>query len=435
VAAQVLSRHFDRVVLTDPDLPEEVATRKGAQQVRHAHVLLARGASILGDLFPGLFDELSTLGGTRLDMSGANNWFHFGTWKRRFSGGVEVHFQSRVLLEETLRRRVLALPQVEVAPEMVRDVDWLGGLPRVRLNGEWTPCDLLVDASGRGSKMPGWLEDARYPRPSETAIPVRVTYTSASFRPDQAPDWGGILVYPTPPNEKRAGGALPIEGGEQLVSLFGWCGEQAQPNDVSYLEFAHSLSSGELAEFLSRAKRTSDYSVYHFKEARIRHYELIERFPPRTLVLGDALCSLDPVFGQGMTIAALAVETLAKLMDKCGGNLDQLSLEFRRAVPSSYADAWQLSTTEDFRFPEVAGERPTGTAFAHWYTRHVHRLTSVDENVARRFAKVMNLLEPPSHLMHPSVMKSVLSNALFPVPSRLARPTALEAPLGKATGG
>jgi flavin-dependent dehydrogenase len=124
-------------------------------------------------------------------------------------------------------------------------------------------------------------------------------------------------------------------------------------------------------------------------------------------VLGDALCSVDPVFGQGMTVAALAAEALQQSLRErihpAGG--------YWQRVPAAYRGAWQLSTGEDFRYREVRGVRPLGTAFTHWYTAHVHRLVALDDDVYRRFARVMHLLEPPTHLLHPSVAAKVLRAA------------------------
>jgi 2-polyprenyl-6-methoxyphenol hydroxylase-like FAD-dependent oxidoreductase len=401
LAAQVLAAKYEQVVIFERDDLLATGHRKGTPQAHHVHVLLAAGSRVIDRLCPGLFDEIAARGGRYVDMSQHNNWFHFGVWKRRFECGVRGHAQSRWLLEGELRRRVLSLPNVKTRRSAVEHVKWpaWGVRPRVVLNGQHLDVDFLVDASGRGSKMPDWFAAAGYPRPHEEKVEMDVSYTSARYRFSGKRDWMGLLVYPEPPAGRRAAAVLPTETGEVIVSQFGWCGEKAG---------AASLPQPEVAEFLAQSERVSDFHGYHYREARLRHYGALRRRPPATIVVGDALCSVDPVFGQGMTVAALAAEVL----EQCLGERLHAASAYWQRVPSAYRSAWQLSTAEDFRYREVRGARPFGTAFTHWYTRHIHRLVAVDDDVYRRFARVMNLLEPPAHLFHPSVARKVVLAAL-----------------------
>lgn len=407
LAARVLSDHYSRVVVLERDDVSGSGHRRGVPQAQHVHVLLAAGSAVLARECPGLFDAIAARGGRYVDMSQHNNWFHFGVWKRRFECGVKAHAQSRLLLEEELRHWVLRLPNVELRRELVERVTWPGGVPCVVLGDSELRAELLVDASGRGSQLPDWLADAGYARPREQSVQVDVSYTSARFRSALKRDWLGILIYPEPPHGRRAVAALPVETGELLVSLFGWCGEQAPAEDAGFLAFARSLPQPELAELLAGAKRVSDFQRFRYRGARLRQYAALRRTPPSTVAIGDALCSVDPVFGQGMTVAALSAQALR---DACAE--PDVAAGYWRRVPRAYEAAWELSTGEDFRFPEVSGQRPLGTAFKHWYTGHVHRLTAQDDDVYRRFARVMHLLEPPTHLLHPSVAGKVLRAAL-----------------------
>ena len=174
----------------------------------------------------------------------------------------------------------------------------------------------------------------------------------------------------------------------------------------------------------------SDFHRYDYRQARLRHFGRCRSLPGRTIALGDALCSVDPVFGQGMTVAALSARVLAECL--ATGVEDPAPLFWAR-VPTAYRAAWELSTTEDFRYPEVVGRRPFGLRAAHWYTAHVHRLTASDDDVYRRFARVMHLLRPTTHLLHPSVVRKVLASALgvaSTAPS--ARPSSPAAPIGRS---
>jgi len=411
LAARVLSSAFERVLLFERDDLSEAGPRKGVPQANHSHVLLEAGSTVLKRLFPGLFAAIEQAGGLDLDMSQYNNWYHFDRWKRRFESGIRGHLQSRVLLEAELRQRVLALPNVELRTGSVESISWLSGKPQLATRGDAQPVefDFLVDASGRGSKLPEQFVAAGFERPREDSVVVDVMYTSARYSCSQPRNWLGILLYPTPPHGRRAGAVLPLEKGEVIVSLFGWCGERAGPDDAAFRAFAHSLPQPEIAEFVGRAQRTSDFHRYHYREARLRHYASLSRRPARTIVIGDALCSVDPVFGQGMTVAALSAEVLEQCLREPA---DDPSNVFWARVPAAYQTAWEVSTTEDFRYPEVSGHRPFGTRFAHWYTAQIHRLTSSDEDVYRRFARVMHLMSPPSHLLHPNVLRKVLLQTL-----------------------
>jgi 2-polyprenyl-6-methoxyphenol hydroxylase-like FAD-dependent oxidoreductase len=424
LAARALAPHFGKVVLFERDeIRGATEPRKGVPQGAHVHVLLAAGADAIERGFPGIFDAIAARGGLCFDMGEGNNWFHFGVWKRRMKLGIEVHIQSRLLLEELIRERTLALDNVELCTASVGEISWHGGVPRVATRADVRPFAFVVDASGRGSQMPKWLETAGYARPESESVSVDVTYTTARFRPQHDRDWRCVLIYPTPPREKRAGAVVPTETGEVLISLFGWCGENAAASDEAFLEFARRLPRPEIADLIATSERTSPLRQFHYKEARLNHYEKLSRFPPATIVLGDALCSVDPVFGQGMTVAALSADLLDECAKSCGGSVEGLARRFRRETARAYGTAWSLSTTEDLRYPEASGVRPLGTRFAHYYTRRVHELTATDADVALRFARVMHLLAEPKALFHPSVMWKVLRVPLAPTLKEAPRPT------------
>lgn len=423
LAARALRDHASEIVLFERDgLPDSPRLRKSAPQAAHAHVLLARGAQLLSYWFEDLFEELAERGCLTADISHACNWFHFGTWKRRIDSGVVVHFQSRLLLEHLIRQRVLEQSAVTFRQGSVVSVDWTQHRPTVRLeSGEEDSFDLLVDASGRGSKMRRWMADAGYPAPPIDRVEVNVSYTSARYRPNAARDYQGLLLYPTPPEERRAGGILPVEGGEALVSLFGWCGERVPPTDEGMQEYARTLAQPEIAQFLESAERTTEFRTFHYKEARRLRVDRSE-LAPRTCLMGDALCSVDPVFGQGMTLAALQAHELTQCFEN-SVDLERSARDFNRRALRATDAAWMLSTGEDLRYPEVQGKRPPGISLSHWYTGIIHRLAAQDDDIYRRFARVMNLLEGPTHLFHPKVATKVLLSALRPPKPVERRPT------------
>ena len=216
---------------------------------------------------------------------------------------------------------------------------------------------------------------------------------------------------------------MPIEGNQTVVSLFAWGGERAEHEDAAFLEFADRLPRPEIATFLRTAERVSEFHGYQYREARLHHYASLRRMPPRTIVLGDALCSVDPVFGQGMAVTALSGKILRDCVEESRAHPEGLAELFRRRCPAAYRTAWQLSTSEDFRYPDVRGQRPFGIGFLHWYTEQVHRLTSVDDEVCRQFGRVMHLLDAPASLFRPSIFAKVMHARLRPPVPVTERPT------------
>jgi 2-polyprenyl-6-methoxyphenol hydroxylase-like FAD-dependent oxidoreductase len=238
VATRVLAQHFERVTLIERDqLPDGPEARKGVPQIRHVHVLLKRGETILAQYFPGVLDELRAAGSNCIDMAGDTHWFHFGGWKPRFKSGMEFYCQSRPFLEWKIRSRVAATSGVEILAG-VEAKSFLTDASRSRVTGvmvarksdadreEALAADLVVDASGRGSRTPAWLAALGVPEPEESVIKVDIGYATALVRPpaNSARDWKALFVYMRPP-ETRLGVIVPVENGMWMVTLVGWFGD------------------------------------------------------------------------------------------------------------------------------------------------------------------------------------------------------------------
>jgi 2-polyprenyl-6-methoxyphenol hydroxylase-like FAD-dependent oxidoreductase len=234
LTARVLCDFFDHVTLVERDeLPEGAENRKGVPQGRHVHALLTRGEQIISRLFPGLPNELEEGGAIRCDIPGDILWHQYGGYKLRFESGITVLSMSRPLLESAVRRRVLDLHNLLCIDQCeVRDL--VATPDRRRITGvkiqrrespeEIITADLVVDATGRGSQSPKWLEGLGYPGPEETAVKVGLGYTTRVFRQRIGCLQGAKAVFnlQTPPRETRGGVLFPIEGGRWLVTLAGW---------------------------------------------------------------------------------------------------------------------------------------------------------------------------------------------------------------------
>lgn len=422
LAARVLSAHFGRVTLIERDrLPDNVDQRKGVPQGRHLHALLVRGERIVSRLFPGLTDELVDAGAEWIDLPGDVLWFQDGGYKCRQPTGVRVIFMSRPLLECRVRRRVLAMPNVTCLSDC--DIEGLvaqadksrvtGVTVRRRSDGppvETLEADLVIDATGRGSKSPRWLEALGYEPPPESVVTVGLGYTTRVYRRDDdlLPHAKGVYTMPAPPHGKRGGGLFPIEDGRWLVTQQGWLGDHAPPDENGFLEYARSLPCPELYKVISRAEPLSGFVTHGVPSNLRRHYERLARFPGGYLVVGDAVCSFNPVYGQGMSVAAMEAEALDECLAAGLHGRRGLARAFFRRAARAIDVPWSLATGEDFRFPEVQGHKPFGTDMVNRYVSRFHKVTFTDPAATKTFFEILTLTRPPRALFGPSVLAKLV---------------------------
>jgi 2-polyprenyl-6-methoxyphenol hydroxylase-like FAD-dependent oxidoreductase len=241
-------------------------------------------------------------------------------------------------------------------------------------------------------------------------VSVDVGYATRIYRRDphdpQSRTW--TLFTPEAPHESRFGGMFPIEGERWIVSLGGWAGDHCPTDEAGFLAYARSLPIPEIAEVVARAEPLTPIGAYKFSSSLRRHYERLRDFPAGYLVLGDAICSFNPTYGQGMTSAAMQAQALDELLRECGGRLEGLAPRFFKRAARVVETPWQLAVGEDFRFPQTRGPKPAGVDLLNRYVALVHRATTVDPAVTEAFLRVMNLLAPPASLMAPGVMLRVL---------------------------
>jgi len=421
LAARVLSERFQDVVIIEREmLARDADPRRAVPQGRHAHVLLHKGIQIIDQLFPDLLKALLDAGLVMADMGQDFRWRHFGVWKTQFPSDIRILFVNRPMFEWQIAARLLARPNLRVIEHCIvtgliasPGADRVAGI-RLRHpddTEEALTADLVVDASGRGSQLPEWLLALGLNRPDETRVEVNLGYASRICRrPATLPRWTSLFVIPRPP-ATRGAAIFPIDGNRWMVTLAGWLGDYPSQCDSEYLEFAASLEVPEVRLSLERAEPLTPISVHRFPSNLRRHYERLASMPQSLIVLGDALCSFNPVYGQGMTVAALEAMALARWLAARESEARDDSHKFQRAASKLVDIAWQLAVGEDLRYPGVKGDRPIGTAFLHWYIGLVHQATSVDQHVARKFYEVIHLLEPPPKLFNPGVLRRTAAGA------------------------
>jgi 2-polyprenyl-6-methoxyphenol hydroxylase-like FAD-dependent oxidoreductase len=412
LTARVLSSHFDRVALLERDqVVDDAQPRKGQPHARHLHSLLAEGLTILERYFPALRDDLCAGGAMLGDMGADMRWHACGGFRRQFASGMTGVMASRPFLEQCVRRRVTALPNVTIhsgadveKPVMSPDRGRVTGL-RLK-SGQVMDTDLVVDASGRGSATPRWMEAAGYARPEESVVKVDMGYSTRLFRrrPGDLPGAKLLLVSPELPTIKRSGYLIPVEGDRWVGALGGWGADYPPGDEAGFLEFARGLPSPEFRDLVQRLEPLADIIQHRIPSHLRRHYEKVRRWPERYLVIGDAVSSFNPVYAQGMTSAAMQAAALDQtLLERRNGSFDGLRERYFRRAGKVVDMAWRLAVGEDFRTPTTTGPKPPGTDVLNPYVTRVHRATQVDPEVYRVFLDVINLVKPARSLLRPGI--------------------------------
>lgn len=418
--ARVLADHFERVTLLEQDhaQPHE-GPRKGIPQGSHCHGLLQGGSRALDRLFPGILDELVRAGSKSIDFSADVSWFHHGQWKKRHRGGVDVLVQTRPLLDSQVRRRLADYPNIEIQ-HGTKVTGLIGNADRTRVIG--LACrqagreldmfaDLIVDASGRASRTPIRLEKLGYKAPGETSIGIDLAYSTALYRPTSSAqvDWTCLIVYPCMPETARIGYVFAVERDTWMVTLGGYLGEEPPVDHDGFLAFAKTLPVPELWQALQHAEPVSPVKVHRSPRAVWRHYERMKQFPDGLIVMGDAVCALDPVFGQGMSVAILEALELGE----CLKTRDAMTTGFSRHVHARQARLievpWFLATTEIMRYPQVPGKRSLKLRLLQWYADKLFKHSASDAEVYGAFLEVVHLLAGPSALFRPGMLRRVLA--------------------------
>lgn len=417
MAARVLSSHFRRVTLIERDhVANRAEPRKGVPQGNHVHGLLLAGQRVLEDLFPDLTPALIAEGAATVDMGRDFRWHHFNVWKVRFDSGLKGLIMTRPLLEFNIAKRVRSLPNVQILEADVQALVLDEGRRRVRgltvrsTDGErGIDGDLIVDASGRGSQLPHWLERLGCEKPRESSVSANVHYSSRVYRAtSEKRDWKALLVSPKAPL-KRLAAIFPVEGNRWLVTLGSRDDDIPPRSEEGFLDFTRSIPVPDIYEALARAEPITPIATYRFSKNLRRHYERLSSLPQGLLVIGDAFCSFNPVYGQGISVAALEAAALEEVMrERAGYDPATTPSRFHKKIAGIADVPWRMTTGEDFRYAEAVGARPPGTAFLHWYTGRLHVRCADDSSLALIFFRVMHLIDSPMKLFHPKVITRVI---------------------------
>ena len=423
-AAGALSDRFDQVVVLERDtLPSEPAHRAGTPQARHVHALLLSGQRALSELFPGFEQDLARAGAVplragldvRVERPGYDpfpqrdlGWFGYAASRPTIERAVRRRVESRgstTLYQRCRVQEVLATP----------NGDEVTGVRYENGDGasETIAADLVVDASGRGALTLALLQSIGRPLPEETTIGIDLGYATCVFAiPDDAStDWKGVMTFGQAPQNSRGGLMLPLEGNRWMTTIGGRHGDGPPGDAEGFLTYAKALRTPTIYNAISRAKRLDGVARYGFPQSVRRHFERLDVFPRGLLPIGDAICRFNPVYGQGMSVAALEACLLQRLLERLGedGNpIAALGPAFFAEVQTLIETPWSVAML-DFVFPDTRGQCPADFETTLQFGIALTRLAAEDPAVHKLTAEVQNLLRPRSVYRDPALVQRVFA--------------------------
>ena len=430
LAGRILTNHFEHVTIVERDrYPKEPKPRPGVPQSYQVHGLLSQGERILEQLFPGLTTSLIKKGAIKVDWAADNAWLLSSGWAPHFASGITSCACSRNLLELSIRKHLGNFSRVNFLEAALvtdlltnRNKTAVEGV-RVRVGHEREielSAQLVVDASGRNSVAPKWLKALGYEIPQETRINSFLGYATRLYqRPVQgARDWKFLYIMPSAPDNPRGGIIFPVEDERWMVALIGIGKDYPPTEETGFLDFARSLRSSLLYQAITNAQPISPIYGYRNSENRLRHYEKLEKMPENLVILGDAVCSFNPVYGQGMTVAALDALTLDSCLEqqqlsRGKENFAGLSRRFQQQIAKINKTPWMMATGDDLRWSTTVGAQPDLiTRLMQKYLDQVINAAVENNTVYKALIEVQHMLKPSTALFAPNILLKVWQHKL-----------------------
>ncbi|MCZ7419976.1 FAD-dependent oxidoreductase [Verrucosispora sp. WMMA2121] len=413
LAARVLSDHAECVVVVDRDDLHATGGRPGVPQGTQLHALLPGGFLLLEQLFPGFREQALARGAVEAPPAARRTYLD-GRLKVVVPDDADSLAGSRPLLESLIRQQVLRLPNVKTitarATGLVFDGDVTSG---VRCDVGGSPgvehADLVVDAMGRSSRLSDWLAEAGWERPALRRMTVHLNYATALFRRSEAnPEHAVVLALNSPTRSVDVAGAafFAIEDGRWMAMMAGY-GENRPGRTAE--DFVRRLREQFPPEFamVADSELLGDVQTYRHADSRRRDFHALTRLPAALVSVGDAVASFNPVYGQGITAAALHAACLASYL-RSGPDLGLPARHFFALQKVVVDAAWSISTSADLALPHVDGPYPRGYRLSSWVSRQIIAATVTDVATARRFNDVVSMRKHPSSLATPTVILNAL---------------------------
>jgi 2-polyprenyl-6-methoxyphenol hydroxylase-like FAD-dependent oxidoreductase len=418
LAARVLSDRYGQVTVIERDeLTRTPTHRRGVPHGRHIHALAARGQQGLEELFPGLTTELIAHGAPAGDMLADARVYLSGYRLHPAHTGLTLLCASRPFLEARVRARVRSIPNLRFLDRC--DVVGLATTPdgqrvtgvRVlrRADGsaeELLGADLVVDASGRGSRTPVWLAALGYPRPDREAVQIGLGYATRIYRLDpEALDHTMAVIDAATAQLPRTGALQRIEDDRWILTLAGILGDHPPTDPDGFLDFARSLRFPDIYQAIRDAEPLDDPVGFRFPASVRYHYERCDRSPAGLLAIGDAVCSFNPIYGQGISVAAMEALMLRRHLER---GIPPEPRRWYRDLARLIDVPWDMSAGGDLAFPGVPGHRSLKIRILGAYLARLHAAAAHDPRLSTAFLRVAGLVAPPQTLLRPDVALRVL---------------------------
>ena len=411
--ARTLSDHFEQVTVLERDeLPAAAGPRRGVPQGRHAHALLSGGARAIAEMFPGIMEDLVGRGAALIEFN-KGRWFQAGGYRASCLIERKVISASRPFIEQVVRERVEALPNVRIEQGVAVET-LLGGEGRVTgaqvFDGSVSyaiEADLVVDCTGRASRGGLWMEELGYAAPRVVDVECQMRYATVIL-PRRPGDLGVdfSITIESPPHGKRAAFVMPIEGDRWIATIAAGYGAAAPTDEEGFRAAAATLPAPELDTLLRGMGDLGPVATHRLVSSKRRRYEKMKDVPAGFLALGDSVCSFNPIYGQGMSSAVLQAVALGECLTAYGNGGELVKAFYRRAA-KVIATPWQIAVGADFAYPESMGPKPVGTDLVNRYLERVLTAAQVSPEVNTAMILVQNLMASPSTLLRPSMVRTV----------------------------
>ncbi|MFI7410188.1 FAD-dependent oxidoreductase [Streptomyces sp. NPDC049627] len=431
LAARALADVADHVTVVERDvLPAGPEPRKGLPQAAHVHQLWSGGVRALEELLPGVVGRLREAGAHRLPVTTDMVALSPYGWYRRWAESHHMLLCSRDLLDATVRAAVAADERVEVlqGTEVLGLVGTGAAVTGVRIRAHGKAdaaertvfADLVVDATGRGSRTARRLTELGLPAVERREVNSGVVYASRVFRAPEAAREGFpvVNVQPDPRAGKPGCGGvlLPIEDGRWIVTLFGSRGAEPPTEADAFVPYAREeLRHPVIADLLTHAEPLTDVAYTRTTANRRHYYERMSAWPENFAVLGDALCALNPIYGHGMSVAAQSAVALRDAVRHHGWGSPRLARRIQQAVARPASAAWDLALGMDVFYPGATPNGPTlrDRLLAAYVGRLLYTATG-NGRIARRVTDVTSLERGAEVLLAPSVLLAAIAGPLKP---------------------
>ncbi|MBX3022319.1 MAG: tryptophan 7-halogenase [Bdellovibrionales bacterium] len=430
LAARVLSDSFAQVTIVerDPAPSDERTLRKGIPQAAHVHNVLLQGNRQLEHFFPNLFGkEFDRAASPLIEVSQDQRMYGPFGWNPVYPTGWHFRGYSRHLLDRTLSAQTAALQNVRIlysheVSELVADNGRVTGVRTKQ--GEVLNADLVVETSGRSSRLETWLSAIGVSEIPTRRVPTTDGYATRTFRWRGAPlPYKQFAILRKPPERPRGAYLLEIEGGRWIVTLVGAQGDFPPHDEAGFLAFAQSLATADVADFITQAEPEGGIHLYRKMENVCRFADRVPNWPAGLIVLGDAVCTFNPVYGQGITTATVSAEYLQRLLKT---NREGWERQFHRGLVQILAGPWLLSVREDLIiFAGTSALYKSWAALRHRFRvtllRHLQQAAPKDRAIHLRLYQVQNLMRPLSSLYSPMLFARALwAKFRLPPPAPLA---------------